>query len=78
MVEISKNSEIVVLFQCQSEIKSCYAFNNIRQILKAMALASKVHISTGDSGLLGLQLLINSGDRQMFVEYYVTSLFGEN
>lgn len=43
-----------------------------------MALANKVSISTGESGLLGMQLLINSDDRQMFVEYYVTSLYGDD
>lgn len=40
-----------------------------------MTYANKVAISTGPSGLLGLQLVINSDDRNMYVEYYVTSLF---
>lgn len=52
-----------------------YNFGNIRHILKVMAYASKVAISTGESGLLGLQLVISSEDRNMYVEYYVTSLF---
>lgn len=40
-----------------------------------MTYADKVAISTGESGLLGLQLVINSVDRQMYVEYYVTSQY---
>ncbi|XP_060523924.1 cell cycle checkpoint protein RAD1 [Cylas formicarius] len=74
-VNISKHSESVTLFQCKEKIESVYAFSNIRHILKVMHYASKVAISTGESGLLGLQLVINSDDNQMYVEYYVTALY---
>ncbi|XP_056638354.1 cell cycle checkpoint protein RAD1-like [Diorhabda sublineata] len=74
-VSISKNSDAVTLFQCQKTTTAVYYFNNIRTVLKVMAYADKVGISTGDSGLLGLQLVITSDDKQMYVEYYVTSQY---
>lgn len=37
--------------------------------------ANKVAVSMGESGLLGLQLVINSDEKQMYVEYYVTSQY---
>jgi hypothetical protein len=64
---------LVTIFQCKDSCVSKYAFSNIRQVLKVMNYANKVAISTGESGLLGLQLVINSDDNQMYVEYYVTS-----
>ncbi|KAJ8984258.1 hypothetical protein NQ317_007490 [Molorchus minor] len=76
-VNISKNSESVRIFQCKVPLTFHYHFGNIRQILKVMGYANKVAISTGESGLLGLQLAINSDEKQMFVEYYVTSLYGD-
>jgi cell cycle checkpoint protein len=72
-VNISKYSDSVTIFQCKDSCVSKYAFHNIRQVLKVMNYANKVAISTGESGLLGLQLVINSDDNQMYVEYYVTS-----
>ncbi|KAJ8918918.1 hypothetical protein NQ315_016820 [Exocentrus adspersus] len=74
-VNISKNSESVTVFQCIKTLTSQYSFNLIRQILKVMTYANKVAISTGESGLLGLQLVISSEERHMYVEYYVTSIF---
>lgn len=78
VVEISKNSEMVAIFQCTSESKSQYAFSNIRQILKVMNFSRKISISTGESGLLGMQLFIIANEKQMYIEYYVSSLFGED
>lgn len=43
-----------------------------------MQQADKVAISTSDSGLLGLQLVINSDENQLYVEYYVQSQFVED
>ncbi|KAJ8967127.1 hypothetical protein NQ314_003079 [Rhamnusium bicolor] len=63
----------ITIFQCEKAVTSNYSFSNIRQILKVMHYANKVAISTGASGLLGLQLVINLEDRQMYVEYYVAS-----
>lgn len=40
-----------------------------------MQHANKVAVSIGESGLLGLQLVITSDEKQMYVEYYVTSQF---
>ncbi|XP_018577096.1 cell cycle checkpoint protein RAD1-like isoform X2 [Anoplophora glabripennis] len=74
-VNISKSSESVTVFKCEETVTAQYNFGNIRQILKVMTYANKVAISTGPSGLLGLQLVINSDDKHMYVEYYVTSLF---
>ncbi|XP_028155635.1 cell cycle checkpoint protein RAD1-like [Diabrotica virgifera virgifera] len=74
-VNVSKNSEAVTLFQCQKTTTATYSFSNIRYILKVMGYADKVAISTGESGLLGLQLVIVSDDRQLYVEYYVTSQY---
>lgn len=37
--------------------------------------ADKVSISIGESGLLGFQLVIISDEKQMYVEYYVTSQY---
>lgn len=42
-----------------------------------MHYASKVAISTGESGLLGFQLVINNDDKQIYVEYYITAQFDE-
>ncbi|GJQ74701.1 Rad1 [Trypoxylus dichotomus] len=75
VVDISKNSDMVALYECTKASVSTYAFSNIKQILKVLNLASKVSVSTGDTGLLGLQLVINVNDSQMYVEYYVTALF---
>ncbi|KAG5879684.1 hypothetical protein JTB14_021485 [Gonioctena quinquepunctata] len=76
-VNISKNSESMTVYQCTRPTTSVYSFSNIRQILKVMNYADKVMISTGESGLLGLQLVMNSEDRLMYVEYYVTSQYLE-
>ncbi|CAG9859851.1 unnamed protein product [Phyllotreta striolata] len=74
-VSISKNSQEVTVYQCQTTTSAVYCFNNIKHVLKVMAYADKVSISTGESGLLRLQLVMNSEDRQMFVEYYATSQY---
>lgn len=75
---ISKQSEMVTLFQCSKTTKSKYAFSYIKQILKAMSYANKVSISTGESELLGLQLFIKSDEKQMYIEYYVTAQFADD
>ncbi|XP_023019582.1 radiation insensitive 1 isoform X5 [Leptinotarsa decemlineata] len=74
-VHISKNSDSVTVYQCTQTTTSVYSFSYIRQILKVMNYADKVMISMGESGLLGLQLVINSEERLMYVEYYVTSQY---
>ncbi|XP_076250443.1 radiation insensitive 1 isoform X2 [Rhynchophorus ferrugineus] len=74
-VNINKNSESVTIYQCEERSESIYSFSNIRHIIKVLHYADKVAISTGESGLLGLQLVINSEDNQMYVEYYVTSQY---
>lgn len=74
-MNISKHSESVTMFQCKKTVTATYSFSNIRQILKVMHYANKIAISTGESGLLGLQLVINSDEKQMYVEYYVTSQY---
>lgn len=77
-MNISKQSEIVTIFQCNKTTISKYAFNYIRQILKVMSYASKIAISTGESELLGLQLFIHSEEKQMYVEYYVTAQYADD
>lgn len=67
---------MVDLYECSKKLVSTYAFSNIKQILKVLNLASKVSITIGETGLLALQLVVNSNEIQMFVEYYVTALFG--
>lgn len=74
-VNISKLAESVSIYQCNKEASASYAFSNIRHVLKVMQLADKVAVSIGESGLLGLQLVITSDEKQMFVEYYVTSQY---
>ncbi|KAL1508942.1 hypothetical protein ABEB36_003756 [Hypothenemus hampei] len=74
-VALNKNSDSVLVFQCNEQTDFTYAFSNIRHILKVMHYANKVAISTGSTGLLGLQLVIENEQHQMYVEYYVTSLF---
>lgn len=37
--------------------------------------ADKVAVSIGESGLLGFQLVMTSDEKQMYVEYYVTSQY---
>lgn len=76
-IDISKNSDAVVIFQCNAPATSRYAFSYIKQILKVMSYASKVSVSTGDTGLLGIQMVISSDEKEMYVEYYVSALFGE-
>ncbi|RZC36229.1 uncharacterized protein BDFB_005264 [Asbolus verrucosus] len=77
-VNISRHSDSITIFQCKEKCTSKYAFAHIRQILKVMNYANKVAISTGESGLLGIQLVINSDDKQMYIEYYVTAQFAED
>lgn len=76
-MNISKHSEPVTLFQCTELTSGQYNFTNIRLLLKVMHYASKVAISTGESGLLGFQLVINNDDKQIYVEYYITAQFDE-
>ncbi|KAK9879217.1 hypothetical protein WA026_004062 [Henosepilachna vigintioctopunctata] len=76
-VTVSKNSEEISVYQCQKTTQAQYLFSNLRQLLKVMNYASKISISMGETGLLGIQLVINSEDKQMYVEYYVTSLVSE-
>lgn len=77
-VDISKHSDMVNAFNCKSDFKEKYSFSIFKQLIKIMALASKISISTGNSGLLGFQIIINSDDRQLFVEYYVTALINDS
>ncbi|VEN54920.1 unnamed protein product [Callosobruchus maculatus] len=74
-VSISKTSDSVTVYQCTEKTVSTYQFSNIKLILKVMAYADKVAVSTGASGLLGLQLVVTSDDKQMYVEYYVTAQY---
>lgn len=74
-MNISKNANSVTVYQCNKEVSSTYAFSNIRNVLKIMQYADKVAVSIGDSGLLGLQLVITSDEKHMYVEYYVTSQY---
>ncbi|KAB0802757.1 hypothetical protein PPYR_04943 [Photinus pyralis] len=73
--DISRNSEMVLLFQCDKTFSARYTFGYIKQIFKVMSLANKISISTGESGLLGLQLVINEDTRPLYVEYYVSAMF---
>lgn len=77
-MNISKQSEIITIFQCSKATIAKYAFCYIRQMLKVMSYASKVAISTGESELLGFQLFISSEDKQMYVEYYVTAQYADD
>ncbi|XP_030753111.1 cell cycle checkpoint protein RAD1 [Sitophilus oryzae] len=72
---INKNSDSVTMYQCNEKTKSIYTFSNIRHVIKVLHHADKVAISTGESGLLGLQLVINCDDNQMYVEFYITSQY---
>ncbi|XP_050308764.1 cell cycle checkpoint protein RAD1-like isoform X2 [Anthonomus grandis grandis] len=74
-VSLNKNSECVHSYLCKEKTDFTYAFSNIRHIIKVLNYASRVAISTGNSGLLGLQLIITSDDNQMYVEYYVTAQY---
>lgn len=74
-MDISKNSEMVVLFQCKATATTRYAFSNIKRIFKVMACANKVSISTGDSGLLGIQMVVTVEEKELYVEYYVSALY---
>ncbi|CAG9769551.1 unnamed protein product [Ceutorhynchus assimilis] len=74
-VSLSKNADSVTIFKCKEKTDFTYAFSNIRHIIKVMHYANKVAVSTGESGLLGLQLVITSEENQMYVEYYVVSQY---
>ncbi|XP_022908395.1 cell cycle checkpoint protein RAD1 [Onthophagus taurus] len=74
VLDICEYSDIVTKFECKKTRQFSYAFGYIRNILKVMNLASKVSISTSETGLLGLQLIINVNKKQIFVEYYVMAL----
>ncbi|KAL3279420.1 hypothetical protein HHI36_016931 [Cryptolaemus montrouzieri] len=76
-VTISKHSEEVSVYQCQKSAQAQYLFSYLRQLLKVMNYASKISISMGETGLLGIQIVISSEEKQMYVEYYVTSLVTE-
>lgn len=78
-MDISKNSDMIVIFRCTTVCSSQYKFTYIKQLIKVMNLANKVSISTGENGLLGLQLIINTeNEKQMYVEYYVTALLADD
>lgn len=66
---------MVLLFQCKATTNSRYTFFYLKQILKVMGYASKISIMTGESDLLGFQMFIDSDDKQMYVEYYITAQF---
>lgn len=65
----------MTVYQCNKEASSTYSFSNVRHILKVMHHADKVAVSIGESGLLGIQLVITSDEKQMYVEYYVSSQY---
>ncbi|XP_066150473.1 cell cycle checkpoint protein RAD1 [Euwallacea fornicatus] len=74
-VSLNKHSECVTNYQCKEKTDFTYTFANMKHIIKVLHHSSKVSISTGESGLLGLQLVINADENQMYVEHYVTSQY---
>ncbi|KAF5277562.1 hypothetical protein FQA39_LY18453 [Lamprigera yunnana] len=78
VITISKDSELMIVFECENEFTSKYSFNYIKQIFKAMHFANKVSILINEYGLLGIQLLIDENDKKLYVEHRIMPMFTED
>lgn len=74
-VEVAKTSDMITTFRCKETTSMRYKMSHIKLAFKALLLSSKVAIRTDSSGLLGLQLIIQSDDEaQIYIEFFITPL----
>ncbi|XP_065333164.1 cell cycle checkpoint protein RAD1-like [Cloeon dipterum] len=70
-IDISKDSDMIELFQCESDSTSKYKYCHFKQALKALAISQKVSIRTDDGGLLCMQFMIkNDYGHICFIEFH--------
>lgn len=73
--EITNSSDMLISFNCTTTSTNRYKFAHFRLVMKTLALGSKIALRTNKDGLLGMQVLIETGDSaQMFVEYFIMPL----
>ncbi|XP_050083579.1 cell cycle checkpoint protein RAD1-like [Anopheles aquasalis] len=78
-VELSNDSDILISFNCSQTSTYRYKFQHFKLIMRTLALASQVVISTNGEGLLGLQVIIENNDNSMFyVQYFILPLVHDN
>lgn len=77
-IEITNSSEMLISFSCTKTSTNRYKFAHFRLVMKTLALGSKIALRTNKDGLLGMQVLIETGDgAQMFAEYFIMPLCEE-
>lgn len=75
VIEIDNTSDMLISFNCTKASTNRYKFAHFRLVMKTLALGSKIALRTNRDGLLGMQVLIETGDSaQMFVEYFIMPL----
>lgn len=73
--EITNSSDMLISFNCTATSTNRYKAAHFRLVMKTLALGSKIALRTNKDGLLGMQVLIETGDNaQMFVEYFIMPL----
>uniref|UniRef100_A0A1Q3F250 Putative checkpoint 9-1-1 complex rad1 component n=1 Tax=Culex tarsalis TaxID=7177 RepID=A0A1Q3F250_CULTA len=73
--EITNCSDMLISFNCTKTSTNRYKFAHFRLVMKTLALGSKIALRTNKDGLLGMQVLVETGDSaQMFVEYFIMPL----
>lgn len=78
-ITISPDCDMVTSFQCTRETKFRYQYSQIKPILKPLAASTKVSIKTDINGLLGLQFMIHTEDKQLcYVQFFCTPLVEED
>lgn len=85
-VEVSRSSDMVLMFACRRTSTVRYKMSHVRMTLRALALAAKVALRTDSSGVLGMQMMVlaggeqaeaaggGGGGAQIYVEYFVMPL----
>ncbi|XP_035777902.1 cell cycle checkpoint protein RAD1-like [Anopheles albimanus] len=74
-VELSNDSDILISFSCSEASTYRYKFQHFKLIMRTLALASQVVVSTNGEGLLGLQVIIENNDNSLFyVQYFILPL----
>ncbi|XP_059478782.1 cell cycle checkpoint protein RAD1-like [Neocloeon triangulifer] len=70
-IVFNKESDMIELFQCESDSSSKYKFAHFKPALKALNISQKVSIRTDDRGLLCMQFMIKNDDGHIcFIEFY--------
>ncbi|XP_065156955.1 uncharacterized protein Rad1 [Atheta coriaria] len=77
-INIPKESKVVAIFNCKEEFQARYDFSTLRNIMKVIMLASKISLSTGKTGLMGLNMIIQHEEHRVHIEYFFTAQFSDD